>query len=74
MNYQDKLFNEKDFAPVRKNVYVINQNQNILYLDIPCCIIFLIFILCFVILSIFAFQEGIYLSKISIKYFNKINR
>ena len=26
--------------------------------DVPCCLLFLLFILCFVLLSIFAFQEG----------------
>jgi choline transporter-like protein 2/4/5 len=43
-----------------KIISIINRYKNIRILDIPCCILFTIFISCFVILSIFAFIEGNY--------------
>ncbi len=58
MNHQKKFFDENDLAQVRERSSR-NRKHLIIILDIPCCVIFLIFIMLFVVLSIFAFQEGI---------------
>ncbi len=60
MKYLQTVFDENDFVLVSKTIFLIYLKKY-MNLDIPCCLLFLIFIICFVILSIFAFQEGIYL-------------